>query len=334
MASVNVDTTSDGAVIQPQDGVPWMEPDGSDDAGAFATKWLVVYAAIFLAVFGTLIYLVYQQVAGENPGETYKPRNRLIAQDGQVPLVRAPGEPFKVRPLDPGGELVADQDKSAFDAADGNETVPETRLADASEAPIARPISRQAAADNDPGTTGIPGVRALSPTEDGAMPPVMRARRRPTPSNSAPPPTPEPTVVLDRPEIAAAQTPAPVIEVPKPSVTPQTAPKAPVTVASADPAPAAGTNNGSTGTGLGNAQSRYLLQLGAFSTRARAQRAWGIFQSNHPDQLRDLGSDLQVTSSTPPLYRVRAAGVNEKSRADRICAELKAEGQPCRVIER
>ena len=77
-----------------------------------------------------------------------------------------------------------------------------------------------------------------------------------------------------------------------------------------------------------NAGASHLVQLGSFSTRANAERAWTIYQKRYP-QLN--GRDMVVTEANvrgKKYYRVSAAGFGARSAAN-LCATVKSKGAGC-----
>lgn len=80
---------------------------------------------------------------------------------------------------------------------------------------------------------------------------------------------------------------------------------------------------------------RYLIQLGAFSSDARARTGWTQVQDKYPNIVGDLNIDTQIaTVNGRTIYRLRAAALPTREEADRRCAALKAAGQGCLVTER
>lgn len=77
-----------------------------------------------------------------------------------------------------------------------------------------------------------------------------------------------------------------------------------------------------------DATATHLVQLGSFSSRASAERAWTIYQSRYP-QLS--GRDLVITEANvkgKTYFRVAAAGFGARSAAG-MCQTVKAKGQGC-----
>lgn len=72
----------------------------------------------------------------------------------------------------------------------------------------------------------------------------------------------------------------------------------------------------------------HLVQLGSFSTRAKAERAWTIYQRRYP-QLD--GRDMVITEANvrgKKYFRVSATGFGSRSAAS-MCAAVKSKGAGC-----
>ncbi len=142
------------------------------------------------------------------------------------------------------------------------------------------------------------------------------------------PALPEPTAPI--PPAAKPTPPVVVAQAPKPTPTPVLAPAPapvvakpvvakPVVVAKAPPpAPAPAVQPVIKG--------GVYLQLGAFSTRERADAAWGSAKGKFA-ALGGLGRNVQQAG--PTKFRLRAGPVASTDEARRICGELKAQGQAC-----
>ena len=148
--------------------------------------------------------------------------------------------------------------------------------------------------------------------------------------------TAETPVNVDRPQLAEAQAPA----VPPPTVTrnapvaagkatapaaiPPPAPKAvakpatPARVAASAPSVDSGGGGGSSGT----------IQLGAFSSEAKANSAWKNLSGRFSFLAGLSQSVAAVQSGDKTLYRLRASGGNARD----ICGRLRTAGESCSVI--
>lgn len=127
------------------------------------------------------------------------------------------------------------------------------------------------------------------------------------------------------PASASASAPATASAAPK-NILPPAPKSAPVAAPKpvAKPAPAPASAASATG-GLG-------LQLGAFSSSAKADAAWKQFTSRY-GYLAPLQKQLQPLSRDgKTLYRLVAKGVGSKAEADQLCAKLRIAGESCMVV--
>lgn len=77
----------------------------------------------------------------------------------------------------------------------------------------------------------------------------------------------------------------------------------------------------------------YSLQLGAFSSEAKANAAWKSITGRY-SYLADLGkSVIAVERDGAKLYRLRATGVGSRAQADNLCGRLRVAGDQCSVVE-
>ena len=79
--------------------------------------------------------------------------------------------------------------------------------------------------------------------------------------------------------------------------------------------------------------SGLALQLGAFSTGAKADAAWKQFTARY-SYLSGLQKQLQpLNRDGKTLYRLVAKGVASKAEADQLCAKLRIAGESCMVVQ-
>lgn len=73
---------------------------------------------------------------------------------------------------------------------------------------------------------------------------------------------------------------------------------------------------------------KHLVQLGSFSSREGARRAWGVYARQYPrlDRYRMVITEAQVRGKT--YYRVSAGGL-QRAEARSMCSTVKARGQGC-----
>jgi cell division septation protein DedD len=81
------------------------------------------------------------------------------------------------------------------------------------------------------------------------------------------------------------------------------------------------------------AEGNYGLQLGAFSSGAKADAAWKQFTSRY-SYLAPLQKQLQpLNRDGKTLYRLIATGVGSKAQADSLCAKMRIAGDTCMVVQ-
>ncbi len=216
----------------------------------------------------------------------------------EAPLIAADPGPYKLAPTDPGGASVAGITDSIAAAGRGDDPGGAIDTTATPEEPLARP-----------------GTAPEGPTD--LLPP---AAAPPSPAGPAPA-APAPVKVVPAPVVAPVNVAPPVVDKPKPKpVTPAVKPK-PEPLADPAPKPAKA---------AGGAAS---LQLGAFSSEAKADAAWTAAVRHAPD-LGGLSKRIEpVERDGKTLYRLRAGGVASKAAASELCVKVKAGGDACLVAE-
>jgi hypothetical protein len=147
---------------------------------------------VVMAVFAGGVWFVYQQVprhtAGTGPGDA-------------VPLIRADDKPTKIKPDQPGGMAIPDQNASIYNEKPGTPAV--EKLLPPPEQPMARPV-----APKDPAATA--GPIAFPPATATAPQPAPAATSAPQQQAAA---TPAPKAPA-KPEVKTTQAAAPVKSLP------------------------------------------------------------------------------------------------------------------------
>jgi cell division septation protein DedD len=168
------------------DTPPWLAPAEPDlRRGRRASTvvpsrklnlWLLVLAGLLLLVIG----LIYAQVA--KPDDD---RQVYAGADGEVPLIRAPDAPFKVRPKNPGGLDLEGNNQSAFEAAGGLDPGGDLNFDALPEEPIDRAELAARAAPAAPRPTApaaAPVEAAPVPAAPVATPPAAKPAEPPKPA--------------------------------------------------------------------------------------------------------------------------------------------------------
>lgn len=259
---------------------PWLEPADAIEPESTLVSGRKLAVAI-LALCGLVLLvvgLIYAQVA--------KPEVEDAAvSPGDVPLIRAPAGPLKVRPQEAGGMVVEGENATVYAAADGVDPAGRIALEALPEEPIGRP-------------------RLSEDAEAGDAAIVVQ-----TPPPFAPKPTPKPA------------------ETPKPTTTgsvPARATKPDIP----RPADSAPTEPGDTTPRAGR-----MLQLGAFSSEAKAKAAWKDFAARYSYLSGLTMSVAPLARDGKTLYRLRATGLTSVKQANDLCGRLKVAGEQCGVTD-
>lgn len=280
----------------------------------------------------------------------------FIDPNQEIPLVRAEGDPIKIRPESPGGMEIPDRDKLVYDRIPGAEERQSVeRLLPPPETPLPRPEPEpapegQASAPPTPDTTTPPDTGTSSTASTPT--PLTPAPSAPSIAGTTPPSAPtETTPTPTAPEVAAAPEPgASTGQTPEASPTP-TAPTPPPPAASdtasAPPAPpaelsreaqrkaaevATRTPPPAPTTSSGQA---YQVQLAAVRARDRAEQEWARLRNGHKDllgtlQLSVVRADLGAGKGV--FYRLRVGPLKTEAVARDLCGKLAERKVPCLVV--
>jgi hypothetical protein len=228
--------------------------------------------------------------------------------DAVVPLLKADDSPTKVRPDQPGGMDVPNQDKLIYDrlAPGGQIATPQIeRLLPPAEAPVARPPAPVAQAPATPSqATGAP--------TDLQPPPLGERQVTTAPSPNAVPAQPPIPVAPPAPSQAVPPSQAPAAQAPRPAPTQQAAVAPPTTTA---PIPSGAAR----------------IQLGAVRSADAAQKEWARLQTANRDILGGLTMNV-VTANLGErgiYYRIQAGPAAD---AADLCNKLKARNVGCIVV--
>jgi hypothetical protein len=224
--------------------------------------------------------------------------------DAVVPLLKAEDSPTKVRPDQPGGMDVPNQDKLIYDRiAPGSQmAAPQIeRLLPPAEAPVARPAAPVA-------PTPAPVAQApatAAPTD--LQPPPLGERQVTT----APTPQPPIPVAPPAPSQAVPPSQAPLAQAPRPTP----APTQQAAVAPSAPIPSGAAR----------------IQLGAVRSADAAQKEWARVQTANKDLLGGMNMNV-VTADLGErgvYYRIQAGPAAD---ATDLCNKLKARNVGCIVV--
>lgn len=173
-----------------EESPPWLAPASADHrrgtivSTSRINMWLLLLGGLLVLVVG----LIYAQIAKpEDDAQVY------AGADGEVPLIRAPDTPFKIRPKNPGGLDLEGNNQSAFEAAGGldpggdlnfdalpEEPIDRAELASRAAPAIAAPVDEAAA----------PAPKPLVETATPAPRPAPKPEFKTAPKNETKEPVP------------------------------------------------------------------------------------------------------------------------------------------------
>ena len=213
------------------------------------------------------------------------------------PRIVADQEPYRERPIDPGGAETPDTNLDVYNRLTGDsEGVEDVSLRPAPEEPLdgSRPALRVETVNADQ-------------TEDE---PVTSAPETPaeTPANTRATPDITPRQSPDRP----AERPAETVAEPAPTV-PQTPP---------GPVP--------------NVNGSWVVQIASFRTSEDAEAAWLAFRTRFSDISSGLAPDVLAADipNRGVYHRLRIAAFDSRDEAIAFCSTLQERGQDCLVARR
>ncbi|MCA3256245.1 MAG: SPOR domain-containing protein [Alphaproteobacteria bacterium] len=328
------------------DDAPWLAPaEPASRRGGGAPRHTAVPRSRFLFWTGLLAVLLFGVVALIYAGvaRPEDPAAEFATADGDIPLIRAPDTPYKTRALD-GGITMEGEGQTSFEAADGVDPGGDLALDALPEEPLPRPVA--------PAPQAVAAAPVVTPPPAAAAPrsilppPATATAAAPNAATATPP------AVTPAPKAAVTPAPKPATTTPKPTVA-ETKPAAakPAATTTPKPAPAAvkppapkptGDRLASLDQALGatakpaasaSDSGNFSLQLGAFSTNAKANEVWKSFTGRY-SYIAPLGKAIDALERDgKTLYRLRATGITSRATAQNLCARLKVAGESCSVTE-
>lgn len=297
------------------DSDPFFEIDDYEDKPTI--PWMII--AIVSGVIGLGVVGWFLLSSGDAPS-------------GKARLVTAETGPIKTRPDDPGGMEFPHQDKLVYNEVGGDAAPQAETLGPEAEQPMARPEPESA-----PAPEPEPAPEPTPIAEEPVLPPLP-------PRASDPEPEPAPVYVAQTPsEPAPVPAPAPVVDEPQ---TPYEEPD-PVKDFAPEPAPVpvpdqyvpdqygTATTEPSYPVASGyDWDNSFVLQLGAFSSRQRAEAAWDTYREGNEDVLVGARSNLlaKTTSAGIQVYALRAGPYRTREDAVAVRDALKGRGVDSFVV--
>ena len=297
--------------------------------------------AVTLLVMGAFALVVYY---------AYQLGLRAGAQ-GPAPLIKAEQQPYKVKPNEPGGMDVPNQDKLIYKevkpAAAGPSAQPTERLMPEPESPMPKPAAEEPAKAQAAEAPAAAASAAVS-SASAATPPATPS---PAPAEGANPPKQEaPQQVaqgggLESPSApaksgssteAASAPPAASPPSAAPAATASAAPATPAAPAKPAPAPAANASAEKTPKKIAARETgEWHVQLGAVRSAEEAQHEWARLQGKYPDLLGQLSLNIQrvdLGAGKGVFFRIRGGELQDRGQANALCDKLKALKVGCLAV--
>lgn len=224
-------------------------------------------------------------------------RQGVRPTEGGLPVIAANDAPYKRSPEERGGVEVPGQDKAYYDSMDG--------LGDPAmqKAAVRNPVDLRR---RDPVLDGGPPESETPVTEEDLPSIVYREADSRTPASP----------VQEEIKISAVQVPAqqPIEIV---DVEDDVMPDLPARSRFA-------------------ASGRFQVQLSALRSREAAESAWSGFQRTAPDLFTGAKLDIQRADlgAKGVFYRLRIGVFPDRAAATGFCADVKASGKDCMVVEK
>ena len=173
-----------GGYNEREDPVGLIGDERLDEFAAPRRRWpAAVLTAIVMALFAGGLWFFYHQGARQSV---------VSGPGGEVPLIRADDRPMKIKPDQPGGMPVPDQNVSVYEPKPG--AAPVEKLLPPPEQPMPRPAPKETAAPPPP---------AAAPPAAAPAPPVPSASKPQAAATPAPKAAPKPAA-KETPEAAPA----------------------------------------------------------------------------------------------------------------------------------
>ncbi len=267
---------------------------------------------------------------------------------GEVGFIKAEPAPYKVKPDNPGGMQVDNQDKLVYDrVAKGNAPNRVENLLPPVEEPKAPPMKQPEPA---PAPAAAPAPTAPTPVQTATAPAPEPAKvePKPEPVKEAAKPAEPPKEVAPK-EVARETPKAPApdplaaavaaatggrpsatgpVEAPKPEA-PKAEPAKPVQTATAMPAPT------TPAASAASAGSGFQIQLASVLSEQAAMAEWKRISGRNKDLLAGLAPAVTKADlgDKGVFYRLRAGPLADKAAADAMCSSLATANVGCIVIK-
>jgi hypothetical protein len=294
--------------------------------------------------FGLIVgVIVGAAVAGGAAWFVLKDQGSPLTVGGNAPVIKADPSPYKIKPENPGGMQVANQDKTVYDrvaktdaparienllpAPEQPKTPPKVEPKPApkpapvgekveAKAPPAAEAPAEAKPDAKPAETKPVEVKTAEQEKKDDLAVMIAALDGKTPPQppaaAAPEAKPSVPAADQRPQPPQPAPPTPLVPVATPTAAPTTA--APTTAA---------------------ATGGFQVQLAAAKSEEAAMSEWNRIKGRHPELLGKLTPSVLRADlgDKGVFYRLRAGFLPDKAASDALCASMTAQGDACMVIK-
>jgi hypothetical protein len=251
---------------------------------------------------------------------------------GEPQTVQADPNPYKIKPENPGGLQVENQDKLVYDrVAKGNAPNRVENLLPPAEEPKAPP--------QKPKTE--PAKPQVAAEDKKALEDIVKATAE-APKPAAAPPAPEPpkqVAEAPKPEASKADPLAAAVAAAAPGKTSATGPivtdSKPVEAAPAQPPVQTAAVTPAAPTPAAAGSGSFQIQLVSVPSEEAANSEWTRLNRKHKDLFANLSPAVTKADlgDRGTFYRLRAGPLADKAAADALCAALAAEKTGCVVVK-
>ena len=289
-------------------------------------RWLgLLLGLLALGAFTAVVWLAYD-------------RGLSSAYREEVPTIKADRSPVKVKPDNPGGLVVPNQDKLVLNQPGQDGEEPVERLLSEPEAPQP-PEPLVAPEPSGPLVTFSPETAEGQPEAGLAPEAAPNAAGEPDPAAD----------IVEETLAALAQRAAEQEALDAAQLAANGGTTGGATTGSAPSGSTAGSTSGSAGSPAGGdggasptatqivavEKGDYVIQLASVTSADAAQGEWGRLQRAHPDLLGDMTLSVQQATVNGTLYhRVQTGPFPSRATAQDLCAQLKSLKQACIVQRR
>lgn len=232
-------------------------------------------------------------------------------------IVKAEATPYKIKPENPGGMQVENQDKLVYDRLAKADAPPRTEnLLPPPEQPKAPPAAPAA----KPPASDTPAPKVDKEVQGIVSDMIKNMEAQQAAAKAAlPPSTPEtvPTAPVEAPKVETpAPTPAPVAAA---APVPVATPAPPAQVATAAPFP----------------EGSFAVQLAAARSEEQAMSEWNRVKNKHEQMFAGMTPSVirADLGERGVFFRLRAGPLADRAAADAMCVALKAENEACIVVK-